>query len=286
MEMLNSSALVIVGAGQDTTAFRKIADVARDCAMHLSVLVTGILPSVPVHSYPVSPYGTFEIPQAWHELVEDQAKAASATADTLREVLAEESVETDIRVLCAEQTGLQASLSRRALSADIVVLEHGLRQDEPLFRSVLQAAVFNAATGVIVSGADASKSLRARRVFVAWNYGSEAARAVRAALPILRDAEEVTLAIFDPVMTEYGDGENPGSDVARWLTHHGCRVTVQQFPTGGIEVAEAIKLRATEASSDLVVMGAYQHSRMRQIIFGGTTRTMIEQIEFPLLLAH
>ena len=142
--MLNSSALVIVGAGQDTAAFRKIADVARDCTMHLSVLVTGILPSIPVYSYPVSPYGTLEIPQAWHELVEDQAKAASATADTLREVLAEERVETDIRVLCAEQTGLQAFLSRRALSADIVVLEHGLRQDEPLFRSVLQAAVFNA----------------------------------------------------------------------------------------------------------------------------------------------
>ena len=284
--MLNSSALVVVGADPATAAFRTIADVARDRSMHLSVLVTGILPSLPVHSYPVSPYGSFEIPEAWHELVEDQAKAASATADLLREILAAERVDADLRVQCADQTDLQAAISRRSLSADVVVLEHGLRRDDALFRTLLQAAVFNAATGVIVNGADAARSLRARRVFVAWNYGTEAARAVRAALPILRDAEEVTLAIFDPVMTEYGDGENPGSDVARWLTHHGCRVTVQQFPTGGIDVAEAIRLRATEAASDLVVMGAYQHSRMRQIIFGGTTRTMIEQTEFPLLLAH
>ena len=199
---------------------------------------------------------------------------------------ATENVEADVRVFCAEQGALQSAISRRALSADVVMLGHGLRQDDGLFKSVLQAAIFDTATGVLVNCAEASRCLKSRRIFIAWNYGAQAARAVRAALPILRDAEEVTLAIFDPVMTEYGDGENPGSDVARWLTHHGCRVTVQQFTTGGVELAEAIQLRVTEASSDLVVMGAYQHSRMREIIFGGTTRSMIEQSEIPLLLAH
>ncbi len=284
--MKKASALVIVGADTGTAAMRSIADVARERSMHLSVLVTGKLPSVPIHAYPVSPYGTFEIPQAWQELVERQSKALSNASDVLRGVLADENVEADIRVLCAEQVALQSAISRRALSADIVILDPELRSDDGLFKPVLQAAIFDTPTGVLVNCAEASRCLQARRVFVAWNYGVQAAKAVRVALPILREAEEVTLAIFDPDMTEYGDGENPGSDVARWLTHHGCRVTVQQFPTGGVEVAEAVQLRATEASSDLVVMGAYQHSRMRQIIFGGTTHTMIEQTKMPLLLAH
>lgn len=284
--MRNSSVLFIAGAHTDPAALQNLAGVSRDCSVHLSVLVIGALPSVPLHAYPVSPYGSFEIPAAWHELVGKTTKEISETADAIAAMLAAEKVEADVRVLCAEQRGVQNSISRQALSADLVMPGQDLREDEGLFQSMLQAALFNTSTGVLVNGTEASRCLRPRRVFVAWSYVAQSGRAVRAALPILRDAEEVILALFDPVMTEYGDGENPGSDVARWLTHHGCRITVQQFPTGGLDVAEAIQLRATEASSDLVVMGAYHHSRMREIIFGGTTRTMIEQTGLPVLLAH
>lgn len=284
--MLNSTALIVVGARTDTAAFRRIAEVARERAMHLCVLVTGAMPAVPVHAYPMSPYASFEIPQAWQELVDQQTRALSGIADVLKATLDAEKVEADVRVLCSDQLGLQDAVSRRALSVDIAILDHGLREDEALFRTVLRAALFDSATGVLLNAAEPSRCLGARRVFVAWNDGVQAARAVRAALPILRGADEVTLALFDPVMTASGDGENPGSDVARWLTHHGCTVTVQHYPSGGVDVAEAIRLRATEAGSDLVVMGAYEHARMRQIIFGGTTRTMIEQTAIPLLLAH
>ena len=126
----------------------------------------------------------------------------------------------------------------------------------------------------------------AKRIFVAWNYGSHAGRAVRAAMPLLRAADEVTLAIFDPIMSQFGDGENPGSDVAQWLSHHGCNVTVKQLPSKGQDVAEAMIERATEADADLIVMGAYDHSRLRQTLFGGTTRYMIEQADYPVLLAY
>lgn len=284
--MLNSTALAVAGARTDTAAFHKIAEVARDRAMHLSVFVTGVMPAVPVHAYPMSPYATFEIPQAWQDLVDQQTRALSGIADVLKAMLEAERVEADVRVLCSDQSGLQDAIARRGLSVDVALLDQGLREDEVLFRTALRAALFDSATGVLLNGTEPSRCLGARRVFVAWNDGVQAARAVRAALPILRGAEEVALALFDPVMTAHGDGEQPGSDAARWLTHHGCKVTVQQYPSGGVDVAEAIRLRATEAGSDLVVMGAYEHARMRQIIFGGTTRTMIEQTAIPLLLAH
>ncbi|MFY0312091.1 universal stress protein, partial [Leisingera sp. D0M16] len=91
---------------------------------------------------------------------------------------------------------------------------------------------------------------------------------------------------FDPDLTDERDGEDPGTDAAAWLSHHGCNVTVSQFPSGGRDVGPAIQDRAREAGADLVVMGAYGHSRLREAVFGGTTRTMIEQTELPVLFAH
>ena len=131
-----------------------------------------------------------------------------------------------------------------------------------------------------------AKALQPASVFLAWKAGIPSARAVHAAMPFLRDAREVTVAMFDPVMTSARDGENPGSDVAAWLTHQGCNVAVQQYPSGGEEIAKAIMQRGQETGGDLIVMGAYDHSRLREVVFGGTTRTMIEQRDCPVLLCH
>ncbi|NKB26643.1 MAG: hypothetical protein GKR99_03365 [Rhodobacteraceae bacterium] len=103
---------------------------------------------------------------------------------------------------------------------------------------------------------------------------------------MLRTAQEVVIAIFDPVMTEYADGEDPGADVARWLSHHGCKVLVQQLPSGGKDIGEAMILRAREVGADLIVMGAYGRSRLRQNILGGTTTRLIDQSDLPGFMAH
>ena len=87
-------------------------------------------------------------------------------------------------------------------------------------------------------------------------------------------------------MPEASHGEDPGVDIATWLTHHGCNVTVQQYPSGGLDICDAILARAKEARADLVVMGAYGHSRTREALFGGTTRSLIAQTEQPVYLVY
>ena len=82
------------------------------------------------------------------------------------------------------------------------------------------------------------------------------------------------------------DGQDPGTDVAAWLSHHGCLVTLSQYPSGGRSVADVIQDRAAEAGSDLIVMGAYGQARMIQTVLGGTTRSMVEQTKLPVFLAH
>lgn len=99
-------------------------------------------------------------------------------------------------------------------------------------------------------------------------------------------ADEVVVASFDPVMIPSQDGENPGSDVAKWLSHHGCNVAVQQYPSGGHDIGEATLSRANELGADLIVAGAYGHSKLCENIFGGTSQILIDQTETPIFLAH
>ncbi|MDU8945803.1 universal stress protein [Ovoidimarina sediminis] len=275
-----------MGKTGDPTTLRGLAAVWREHAIHISLLVLGAMPRIPVYSYGIAPYGAIDIPDNWHEELERNANELAAVADAHADMLAKEGVEADVKVLCAELRGLRDGIARRALSTDFVVLASDLRTEDDLFNEALTAAIFDSPAGVLVNAFGEFAALAPKRVFVAWNDGLQASRAVRAALPALKEAEEVTLALFDPVMTAYGDGENPGSDIARWLTHHGCSVSVKQFPAGGLEIGDAIKMRATECDADLIVMGAYHHARMQQIVFGGTTRTMIKQTDKPVLLAH
>ena len=161
-----------------------------------------------------------------------------------------------------------------------------LRPVQAVGRGAVQSALFMSPAGVILNGVSRTAALTPGLVLVAWNSGLPAARAIHAALPVLRTAREVVIAIIDPVMTPYRDGEDPGADVALWLSHHGCKVSVQQMPSGGQPVDAALLKKAKETGADLIVMGGYDHSRMREVIFGGTTRSMVDQTAFPVLLAH
>lgn len=284
--MKNSTVLILVGKSSNPDAISGILGQAADLATHVSILVVDVLPPIPTYSYGIGLYGTFSVPEQWQEIVERNREELSKATDAFGALITQAKVEADIESMSAERGALEDRISLRALSADFVVVANDIREDKELFEAVLQSAIFGSSAGVVLNAGDAGTCLAPKRVFVAWNYGLPVSRAVRAALPMLCAAEEVTLAIFDPLLNQYGDGENPGSDVARWLTHHGCTVTVKQLPAGGQEISEAIAERATEAGADLVIMGAYDHSRMRQTLFGGTTRHMIEQTGLCVLLAH
>ena len=132
-----------------------------------------------------------------------------------------------------------------------------------------------------------------RHVLIAWNASKEAARAVREALPLLARAEKVTLAIIDPDLRPAAFGDTPGADVLAWLARHGITADTQVRQTArqGLlkrpgDVGEALLLLAGEGGCDLVVLGAYGHSRFRETLLGGVTRTVLETMTVPVLMAH
>ncbi len=125
----------------------------------------------------------------------------------------------------------------------------------------------------------------AEHVVVAWNASREARRAITDALAILVSALSVTILVVDP-QNNSRHGEEPGADVALYLSRHGAKVAVERVLSNGEPVADVILGFAKRNKSDLIVVGAYSHSRTAEMIFGGVTRGLLRDTPVPLLIAH
>lgn len=122
-----------------------------------------------------------------------------------------------------------------------------------------------------------------RRALVAWNGSREATRAVHDALPLLQRAEQVTVLSIDPE----GDTERlPGGDIARHLARHGVTVRAATITGTDVAVGDLLLSYAVDHDIDLIVMGAYGHTRLRELVLGGATRTLLRHMTVPVLMSH
>ena len=126
----------------------------------------------------------------------------------------------------------------------------------------------------------------AKTVMLCWNASRESARAASDALPLLKQAKKVIVLLVDPKSTANGHGEEPGADVAPWLARHGIDVTVQRDVAADSDVGAVILSRAADHDVDLIVMGIYGHSRLREMVLGGASRSLLGSMTVPVLMAH
>ena len=124
------------------------------------------------------------------------------------------------------------------------------------------------------------------RVMLCWNASRESARAAADALPLLQGAKKVIVLVVDPRSSSDGHGPEPGADVAHWLARQGVDVTVQRDVAADSDVGGVILSRAADHDIDLVVMGLYGHSRLREMVLGGASRTLLSSMTVPLFLSH
>lgn len=126
----------------------------------------------------------------------------------------------------------------------------------------------------------------ARRVLVAWNASREATRAARDALPFLKRAANVEVVVFETPDDAWLDhGQAPGADIGLWLARHGVKVEARHVPAK-VAAGAALLSHAADVDADLIVAGGYGHSRLRQSILGGVTRTLLRSSTVPVLLSH
>lgn len=135
-------------------------------------------------------------------------------------------------------------------------------------------------------------------VMVAWNAGREATRATQDALPILQNAKKVTVLVISQTQVATGHGEEPGADIALYLARHGVKAEAHHIvaPRGSsaghrfalpkIDVGDEVLSRAADFGADLIVMGAYGHSRLRELVLGGVTHHVFRHMTVPVVTSH
>jgi nucleotide-binding universal stress UspA family protein len=123
-----------------------------------------------------------------------------------------------------------------------------------------------------------------QRVLIAWNGSREATRAVNDAIPILKVANKVTVLSIDPEGEP--DRRLPGADLALHLARHEITAEAESTQALDIAVGDVLLSRAADLGADLIVMGAYGHSRLREMVLGGATRHLLQHMTVPVLLSH
>ncbi len=169
--------------------------------------------------------------------------------------------------------------------ADVTIVGQDSPQQRAAGAELPSMVAMMAARPVIVVPAYGSYHDIGKRVLVCWNASREATRAVNDALPLLRAADAVTVLAVNPDQGG-AHGELPGADIALFLARHGVQAEANKTHVEDIEVGELILSRASDFGADLIVMGAYGHSRLQEWVFGGVTRTLLSAMTRPVLISH
>ena len=208
-----------------------------------------------------------------------RAQAALASFEAIAAGMGVMSVER--RMVDDEPEG---GLAMQARYADLVVVSQPDPEDvcSRLAPGLPAYVMLTGARPVLVVPHSGSFARIGSQVLLAWDASLEAARAVAASLPLLRRAALVSVAVFNPGPAH---GARPGADLALYLARHGVQVDVGAHATD-IGVGEALLTLAADQQSDLIVMGGYGHTRLRELILGGVTKTVLRSMTIPVLMTH
>jgi nucleotide-binding universal stress UspA family protein len=150
--------------------------------------------------------------------------------------------------------------------------------------SIVEAALFGSGRPVLIAPYIQQGGLRLDHVTVCWDGSRTSARAVGDALPFLARAAAIEVVVVGH--QEIKSDEMPEMDIGRHLARHGLKIEVNRMKAQGIGVSNVILSHAAETSTSLIVMGGYGHSRMRELILGGTTRDILAEMTIPVLMSH
>jgi len=189
--MKHASILVLVGGAADGADLDPILQSAATDQTHLSVLILETLQGPPV--YGVGFYGMPVVAESWQKDLEAAKAALQQTCKTLEKRLVDAGVNGDVEILGCYPADLPSIIGKRAATCDAVVISNDLRDQDYTFHNAIHGVLFQSPVAPILNAGSSSKALNPARVFVAWDTSVPAARAVHAALPLLKAAEEVTV---------------------------------------------------------------------------------------------
>jgi nucleotide-binding universal stress UspA family protein len=276
---------LLVGLDSDASARERIeiaAALAERFAAHLVGLYPLPMPEAPRH------FGYYD-PALLNPFFEELRARARDAADKTREVFEHiaslHGVSAEWREI---PEGADADPAVHARYADLAILGQ-LDPDsgEPdMIRPRPEQVTLASGRPILVVPYAGNFPNLGRRVVIGWNASREAARAVNDAMPLLTAAEIVSILTIDPREGPRAHGELPGADISLHLARHGVKAEIERTVSADLPVGEALLSRAADLCADLLVMGAYGHSRARELLLGGATRSLLRSMTLPVLMSH
>jgi nucleotide-binding universal stress UspA family protein len=272
--------LAVTAPGLDLGDLKLAVSLCESVGSHLAALVVQVAapPSVGDYAAVVS--------DAWFEERQEDERRLAERRDEITSYLGTAPVSYDVITEYPELAWADEAIGRRGRYADLTVVGPGALNTETLRAKVIEGALFSSGKPLLLMPADRRPTLNPKRVVVAWDARNEASRAVREALELLVAADDVRLVLVDPVERQDGHGAEPGADVAAYLARHGVKASVERLPSQGLATAAVLRRYAADFDAEMLVMGAYGHSRLRERIFGGVTKSILEDPSLPTFMAR
>jgi nucleotide-binding universal stress UspA family protein len=252
--------------------------VASTVGAHLTGIAFVYDPIVPVAATGYVPPEVIETQQR------DNEAAAKSAIDRFNAAAGRAGITTETTKLPASLASAGEEFGRIARRFDLAIVAQAEPDNDAVEELVAESTLFESGRPVIIVPYIQKTPLKLKRVMACWDGSRQATRAIADAMPLLERANQVELVI---VAKERGKrDEIAGADMGQHLARHGLKVDVNRITEGDIDVADALLSHAADAGVDFMVMGGYGHSRLREFVLGGVTRSVLRSMTVPVLMSH
>jgi nucleotide-binding universal stress UspA family protein len=272
---------VVTALPQDMPAVNAAIELARALDAHLDVVALGLdRTQVDVLSY--SGMGIAMMPT----LLDAAQNEASTLATALSTRLEPEDIRWSVNHAVAPIIAIGSVIAPKVRYADLMISPLPLAPDRGgEVETIAETALFDAHVPLLIVPPDSSIDLGRMSILIAWNGSDEAMAAVRAALPMLKLAPAVSIAVVADKQIS-AERSDPGGPLAQMLSRHGIHANIAVLASGTDSAATTLLHHAREIGANFLVMGAYGHSRMREILLGGATRDMMAVATIPVMMCR
>ncbi len=272
---------IVLDAETDEPAIAMAQHLAAAEDAHLSGVFLTALPDEPLAYEPTVVAGV------WAELLNRARSQADDERHKVEARFASAGRPHELRSVEALGRDLGRIAAVHARYADLAIMTRP-RDDRAsdIRLDMIEGVLFHAGRPAMVVPPEWSERPLGKTVAIAWDASREATRALAEARPFLAHCDTAIVLTVDAKPKAFGHGEQPGLNICAHLKRRGVSVTVKNVDSGDRPVSRALMEEAEAIGADLMVMGAYAHSRLREMVFGGATRDLLETARIPLLMAH
>jgi len=215
---------------------------------------------------------------------EDNETAAEAAIKSFTAAADQAGISAEPLTTSASLAGAGDRFARMARRFDLAIVGQAQPEISSMEQIIGETTLFESGRPMLMVPYIQKAPFKTDNVMICWDGSRTAARAVADAIPVIRNSGRVEIVI---VTNERGkEDEIEGADIGQHLARHGLKVDVHRISGGNIDVADALLSHAADSGADLMVMGGYGHSRLREFVLGGVTRSIFESMTVPVLMSH